>query len=413
MKYGFRLLLKIMNTIFRFLCVACICTLGFAKSYAASTNGFRVTVELQDGSRVVGKSGDEKFEFRSEILGGLKLPLEQIASIECQPKTNAVKLTAVNGDKLALAFLTTEIHIETSFGKVKVPADSIRRMQISASNASGRTKSGLVALWSAEVNANDSVGNCNGQLMNGVGFMPGKVGQAFDLNENVNGSFGGGGGYGVGIQAGRIYRGNGGFVLIPASPDLDVGKGDGFTMECWIKPASVSRVMVIFENERELGTGNGADVGLGFAIHNTLPNGMSGPCLYANILDDGSNAHEIVTPAGVLTAGNWQHIALTYDKVSGIAAFYVNGTEVSQSNLGSFTPQTSFGSILLGARTTFNSVSNPGDTFSGGMDEFGIYNRALSAAEIQAICTEQNNGQPLPPPAVAHGLAAGPDSMSE
>jgi hypothetical protein len=36
--------------------------------------------------------------------------------------------------------------------------------------------------------------------------------------------------------------------------------------------------------------------------------------------------------------------------------------------------------------------------FSGGLDEFGIYNRALSAAEVQAICTEENNGQPLTPP---------------
>jgi hypothetical protein len=35
------------------------------------------------------------------------------------------------------------------------------------------------------------------------------------------------------------------------------------------------------------------------------------------------------------------------------------------------------------------------------MDEIAIYNRALSAAEIQAVCTGQNNGEPLPPPTPA------------
>jgi len=366
--------------------------LGFVQTYAASTNRFRVTMELQDGSRVVGKSGDEKFEFRSEILGELKLPLGQIASIEFQPKTNAVKLTAVNGDKLAVLFITTEIHVETSFGKVKIPADSIRRLQVSAAGMSGRTKAGLVALWSGEGNASDSMGSCNGQLMNGVGFMPGKVGQAFDLNENfngMNGTFDGGG-----FQGRRIYSG-GGFVLIPASPALDVGKGDGFTVESWIKPATVTKQQLIAEYERELGTADGADVGIDFVIQ---PSSV----LYANIADVQAG-HEIASPANSLVPGVWQHIALTYDKASGIAVLYINGTTVSQANLGSFTPQTSFGNLLLGGRTTYGSVSNPNTLFSGGMDEFGIYNRALSAAEIQAICTEENGGQPLPPPSASRG----------
>jgi hypothetical protein len=37
------------------------------------------------------------------------------------------------------------------------------------------------------------------------------------------------------------------------------------------------------------------------------------------------------------------------------------------------------------------------------MDEIAIYNRALSASEIQAICTEQSNGEPLTQPAPSTG----------
>lgn len=374
----------------RFFYAACFLTLGLAQTHAASTNSFRVTVELQDGSRVVGKSGDEKFQFRSEILGELKLPLEQISSIECQPKTNSAKLKTVNGDTLAVVFAMKEIRIETSFGNIKIPVGSIRRLQVSAAGMSGRTKRGLVALWSGEGNADDSAGGCNGQLVNGVGFAPGKVGQAFDLNENFNGGFGPDGGNGFRFQGGRFNRG-GGYVLIPVCPTLDVGKGDGFTIECWIKPTTVTVQQLITEYERVLGTADGADIGIDFVI-------QASSILDANIVDVNQTGHEISTPANLLVAGVWQHIALTYDKASGLAAFYINGIVVTQANLGSFTPQTSFGNLLLGARTTYGSASNPVGTFSGGLDEFGIYNRALSASEIQAICTEENNGQPLPPP---------------
>ena len=43
---------------------------------------------------------------------------------------------------------------------------------------------------------------------------------------------------------------------------------------------------------------------------------------------------------------------------------------------------------------------NPGNwstdrSFAGLMDEIAIYNRALSASEVQEICTEQNHGESL------------------
>jgi len=47
---------------------------------------------------------------------------------------------------------------------------------------------------------------------------------------------------------------------------------------------------------------------------------------------------------------------------------------------------------LIGARTAFGSPSGPSDAFSGGLDEIGIYNRALSAMEIQAIYGDENGG---------------------
>ena len=92
-------------------------------------------------------------------------------------------------------------------------------------------------------------------------------------------------------------------------------------------------------------------------------------------------------------AGSWQHIALSYDKTSGQAAIYLNGSVVVQTNLGVFTPQTSFTNFLIGARTTFGSALSPNDKFSGEMDEMSVYSRALASNEIQAIYNAGSAGK--------------------
>jgi hypothetical protein len=265
--------------------------------------------------------------------------------------------------------------METSFGKTELAVKSIRSVKVSVVTMPGELHSGLVSLWSGEGNANDSVGGNNGQLVNGAGFMPGKVGQAFNLNS-------GDGGDGE-IQPSR----RGSYVQIPASPSLDVGKGDGFTIECWIKPVSVASQQVVVEFERKLGTASGSDVGTQL--------GMNGGCLCGNIKDVADGDHAFTSSANLLVAGVWQHIAMIYNKPSGLAAFYINGTVVTQTNIGSFTPQTSFAYLLIGARTTFGSASNPRSAFSGGMDEIGVYNRALSPSDVQAIYDAENNGESL------------------
>jgi hypothetical protein len=56
---------------------------------------------------------------------------------------------------------------------------------------------------------------------------------------------------------------------------------------------------------------------------------------------------------------------------------YYNGDVVATENIGVFTPKTD-GNLLLGHR-------NPNLSYQGILDETGIYNRTLSAAEIKTI----------------------------
>jgi hypothetical protein len=232
---------------------------------------------------------------------------------------------------------------------------------------------GLVSWWRGESNALDSIDGNNGTLQNGAGFSSGEVGNGFNLD---------------GIND---------YVLVNASSKLNVGLGSGFTIEGWIKPTTVAYQMPIAEFERVLGTFNGADVGVHFYI-SVPPSGGTGPgCFYANIKGANGADHQLATGAGLVASNVWQHVALSYDKASGMAAIYLNGAVAVQANIGSFTPQTSF-KLLFGARTTFGSASSPSDRFSGKMDELSMYSRALTTAEIQAIYIADGAGKCAPTP---------------
>jgi len=96
--------------------------------------------------------------------------------------------------------------------------------------------------------------------------------------------------------------------------------------------------------------------------------------VYANIVDTNRTSHVIVSQPGLLSTNDWQHVAVTYDRTSGISRLFLNGVAVASANLGLFSPLTT-ADLYLGHR--------PGDVFySGLMDEPTIYSRALTANEI-------------------------------
>jgi hypothetical protein len=327
----------------------------------ASTEIARLAIELRDGSHVVGKSLDDALTFHSLAMGDLKLTWAGIRSIEyAGTNTEVARLTATNGDVYEVQFAAPAVRVETSFGKSDLPVKLIRSVRVSVSGRPAQLPPGVVGLWSGEGDGSDSAGT-NNALLTAISFENGKVGQAFS------------------------FDGTSSFAKIPASPSLDVGQGQGLSILAWIKPSDVDRANPIAE------WNNGAGWGVHFHLSNQAFEGTRGPGqLYANIVDTSGRWHQIDSPAGTVAANEFQHVALTYDKASGLALIYRNGVVVARQNLGSFTPHTSF-DLYLGRR----AWAEPW-TFAGLMDEITLYNRALSGAEIQALCTAQNNGEPLP-----------------
>jgi hypothetical protein len=89
----------------------------------------------------------------------------------------------------------------------------------------------------------------------------------------------------------------------------------------------------------------------------------------------------VSSPAGALTAhiDEWAHVAITYDGAT--ARIYLNGMQVGS---GAFTlgPMTT-ATIGLGCKEGGSTSST--EVFSGDLDDARIYDRALSAADVQQL----------------------------
>lgn len=114
--------------------------------------------------------------------------------------------------------------------------------------------------------------------------------------------------------------------------------------------------------------------------------------MYANIVDVHGNNHLYYSGAGIIKANVLQHVALTYDRASGVSCMYRNGALMAEVFLDIFTPQTT-GDLYFGLRA---SDERHPSFFKGIMDEIALYNRALSQEEIMAIFKAGDEGKCLP-----------------
>ncbi len=211
------------------------------------------------------------------------------------------------------------------------------------------TPAGIVGWWPLDGNVSDVVNDNPTTLAGDPSYVSGKVG------------------------TGLSFDGVSNYVRAPASAALDVGTGNGFTVELWINPAQVNTQMPLIE---WFNAGQSS-----LYLWTSVPHPGTGPGgLFANINDTAGGPHYLPAPAGILQAGIFQHVALTYDKITGIGRIFLNGAIVAEQNLGSFTPRSSW-DVYFGARPVAPNFF----LYQGLMDEIGIYSRALSGAEIQAI----------------------------
>lgn len=319
----------------------------------------RVTVELFDGSRIVGRLVSERLQFDSASLGKLDLPVRQIRSLDWKAKGAEGTLRTAKGDQFQARLTTPALRVRTDFGEFRLASGLLRHVQISVFGGQADLRRGLVALWSAEDNARDSVEGHDGSLLHGADYGEGKVGRAFHFAAD---------------QA-RVY--------IPDAEDFAVN--GSFTLAGWVKVAEFPPVggagcICARGDERpgwdtwSLSTLPGENVGFGLT----------------------SDTGEGFGPKAPAKSGEWFHLACVYDEQAGRALIYVDGRLAQEKEAGKLAWHLEPG---LDPSVCFGNVSGKFHRFPfrGWLDEWALYARALSFAEVQALVDLGNAGERILP----------------
>jgi len=219
--------------------------------------------------------------------------------------------------------------------------------------------SGLVSWWPGENNANDIQSSNHGTPQHGATFATGLVGRAFSLD------------------------GTNDYVSIPHNAALQPTQ---ITVSTWIKAnptQAYSHYLVVDKS-------HGWTDATGWVLQGETNSGR-----IAFSYGDGVDFPELYSTTNLLD-NNWHFVTGTLDGSD--LKIYIDG--VLEGSLPySGTPAGNSRNVNIGASWgggPFNRF------FNGLIDEVDIYNRALSATEIQSLYTANSAGkcQPLPPSCV-------------
>jgi hypothetical protein len=155
-------------------------------------------------------------------------------------------------------------------------------------------------------------------------------------------------------------------------------------VEAWVKPSSVGswQTAVVKEQAGDLVYG----------IYANTSSNRPEAQVYVN------GAVRAVDGTAQVPAGSWTHLAATYDGTT--LRLYVNGTQAGQLAVS--------GSILTSTQPVRIGGNNIwGERFNGLIDEVRIYNRALTAAQIQNDMVRSITPDVTPPTVTAKTPASG------
>ena len=256
-------------------------------------------------------------------------------------------------------------------GMVDSAASYTMTIDVTAANNAPTFIDGSIGNWNFDEGSGDSI------VESAIGISTGTLGSAAGADANdptwTTGKFG---------QA-LHFDGVEDYVEIADAPGIDIS-GSEFSASLWVKPdrGPDQEDMFFMKGDRQ-GIGN-----VNYYLSWKDTNKMT----WAFKSDGGFEYLDI--DVTLPTVGEWNHIAVVFNRPT--VSLYINGTEYTFNNVA--TGGTSMDKDLvandeplwIGAGRDGGDIVTPGNysaPFSGAIDEFAIFDRALTGAEIEAIRT--------------------------
>ncbi|MDG4574466.1 MAG: M10 family metallopeptidase C-terminal domain-containing protein [Defluviicoccus sp.] len=206
-----------------------------------------------------------------------------------------------------------------------------------------------IAWWTGDGNTNDIIGGRSGTLLGAATFGGGKIGQAFDINP-------------------------GGYVSVADDPVWTRGS-KAFTIAAWVNFDNVLPRSAFVSHDEGAGTLNKwvfwYDEQAPYYGHQT---DVAGPALRLHINGPSVGSIDPIAYSWQPQTDTWYHVAVTR-KVDTYSLF-IDGDNVKSASYSALIPDPA-SPLKIGAAEAFG--------FDGSIDEVRIYDRALSASEIESL----------------------------
>jgi hypothetical protein len=267
-----------------------------------------------------------------------------VDAMSFHPNTGALwVVTEAGGFRENLAMLDTTTGDVTQIGTFHPAGGALNYHLTIFALAWSEESRGPISLWRGEDDADDSIGHNHGVPENGGTWAAGKIGLAFAFD-------------GVDDR-----------LVIPNHESLE--PGSQMTIDAWVYLNSFGHGWPIMQKRPPSNVG-------GYTFETTHnPDGNRRGLDF--VILKASGHVRLSTPADVLQAGVWQHVAATYDGAT--MRIYVDGALRAEGQAPAVIDPVNE-PVVIGS-----NVPIPSFTLNGMLDEIQFHRRALSADEVMAI----------------------------
>lgn len=305
----------------------------------------QLDLDLVDGSRIIGVPTVTSVPIQTPYAR-MDIPLRQIVTIEIGEDHEQASIALRNGDSLRGVVNLGPVGLDTQFGNVNLGMEIVKRARVRLSNGtlSDAVRRGLLLHYPFDTDTGDKVADVSGNGRDGM-----VKGARWTREGRIAGAY-------------KVGRGDGHIE----TPDQDVWSfpGKDFSVCLWLKLSSLptgEQVLVGHDDgggERNKWIFEFLNGNLDFHINNPR-----------------SQSYRIAAVPWRPETSRWYHLSVSRDKTTYI--LYVDGVAVSKEDNRLPLPAAS-------APLTIGQAE--GLYVEGTIDELMIFDRALSAEEIQSVC---------------------------